>query len=156
MCLHENWKARMMCRRKLTRGSRLASSALLWNVMGALGVIGGCSGGQGPQNRGAESVFPIVVAQEDLDLGAIWATTDYSWTLHLENTSPREVELAELRASCKCLSVEPSPVTIPAKQQSEVTLRLDVSTAPDDNAKVKEPSFPLCPIAIALISALVL
>jgi len=82
-----------------------------------------------------QETFPIVPIREELDLGTIWASGDFSHTLHLRNVSSREVEIADVKATCGCTAIDPPSLTIQPGKTRAVTLKFHVSDQPDREAQ---------------------
>lgn len=68
----------------------------------------------------------LVVDDSALDLGVVWMQAEYRFTLPIRNTGNDPMEISEFKSSCRCLSVEPTSLVVPALAtgQVEVVLRL--------------------------------
>lgn len=102
-------------------------------------ALAGCSDGQRGGDAGTRP-FPVAVFPGELDLGRVWAPCDMQHTLHLTNTSRREVTIEELKAGCACVSIAPSSLTISPGDSRSVTLTLHFpdSLSTDDTAQLEQ------------------
>lgn len=99
---------------------RIASIAILLLVLATTGAFWfGWMGGS--QKDG------IVVESKYLHLGTVWEDPDFEWKIPLENRSQKTVIIERFTTSCNCLQVEPKSLEIPAGQQREVTLKLNLT-----------------------------
>lgn len=71
---------------------------------------------------------PLAIADENLNIGDVWETTDFCWTLPIENQTVEDVRISGFEASCDCVrSIEPKSLIVPAKRTRDVTLVLDLT-----------------------------
>lgn len=75
--------------------------------------------------------FGLVIATKYLNFGEVWEDERFPWTLPIENRSSKEVRL-ELRSSCNCLATVPSSLTIPAGEQRDIVLTMDLRERPGE------------------------
>lgn len=97
---------------------------LLW-VLFAL-LVPGC--GADPQ-QSLQSQHPVPVLRIDdafLGCGEVMRTDRFVWTIPVENSSPRVVQVDKLRGDCKCLSVEPSTFQLAPGEKLNVQMALDL------------------------------
>lgn len=85
-----------------------------------------------------QETFPIVPLPEELNLGTIWTSGDFSHTLRLRNLSSRELGITNLTATCGCTAIEPSSLVIPAGETRAVTLKLHIFDQRDCGAGLEE------------------
>jgi hypothetical protein len=68
---------------------------------------------------------------EYLDFGEVWAEEQFKWRIPIENTSDREVGIAEFTASCQCSLIEPPSLTISPHSTAEVVATIDLTKGRD-------------------------
>src|SRR5437899_4799116 len=62
-----------------------------------------------------------------LDLGEIWEEKAFTCELPIHNTTSAPVRIEKFSFSCGCMSVEPTSLTIPAKQTDRIRVKLVVT-----------------------------
>ena len=80
------------------------------------------------RSRPRRSSFGLQVASEYLDFGKVPVQENFPWTLPIQNTSPRDVEVLDIKTSCGCASIEPRSLVIPAGKTVSVRFTLDLTT----------------------------
>src|SRR5207302_10368849 len=70
-----------------------------------------------------------IVPEDKLNVGEVWETKDFHWTLPVENKSRDTIEIVAFHSSCNCLSIEPSHVSIGPGQAIDVQLKIDLMRA---------------------------
>jgi hypothetical protein len=61
-----------------------------------------------------------------LDFGEVWEDRAFPWTMRVRNVSGREIAISGINASCGCARITPSSLRIPAGEQADFTLSLDL------------------------------
>ncbi|MBI2826203.1 MAG: DUF1573 domain-containing protein [Planctomycetia bacterium] len=104
-----------------TRGLQATCAGLL--------LLAGCSDPYRTPDHVVSSAA-LVVAEQNLLLGEVWASTAVEHALHIRNTSERDVRIARFDATCNCTSVAPESVTIPAGEATDVLVTVDLLKGP--------------------------
>ncbi len=68
--------------------------------------------------------------QAALDFGTVWATSEFPRTVALRNCTTDVIHIREVRAGCKCVSVEPASMTLRPGAHRDMTIVLDLSGRP--------------------------
>ncbi len=76
---------------------------------------------------GVRPASVLTIPEGDLDLGHLWAQDRFACTVRLANTSDHEVEIADFRSSCACVSVEPRKLALAAGETTDLHLLLDLT-----------------------------
>jgi hypothetical protein len=63
----------------------------------------------------------------NLDFGEAWEQRKFSWKLPIRNKTGRDINVLDFAFSCGCIDIEPKSLTIPAKQEREIELRIDLT-----------------------------
>lgn len=62
-----------------------------------------------------------------LDTGTVWVQDRFPWTLRVTNPTDRLIEIVDVVASGRCVSVEPRALAVPAGGQSSIQIELDLT-----------------------------
>lgn len=116
--------------------------------VGALGAVlmWHRSGAEGDSFHGQR----LLVDEVTLDVGTVWAQTQFPWKLRLENNTEHDVAISSLEASCQCTSIEPVKFVVPAKGSVEITLLLDL--VPNTRASLATEPVPFSVDIIAHVA----
>lgn len=71
---------------------------------------------------------PVVAAPADLDLGEMWAASEYRHRVGVMNVSKEAISLSKIKASCRCTSIKPMEMTLSPGESKDVELVLDLSS----------------------------
>ena len=80
----------------------------------------------------------LIVDPIDLDLGEIWAQSDFQHSLSVRNDSRRSIEVIDVLTTCECMTVTPPQVVIRPGESQKLHLRLDLLRG----APSSKPSVP--------------
>lgn len=73
------------------------------------------------------------LSASSLDFGDAWAAPDFQWVITLTNPGRQDVNITHFQSTCRCTSITPQAVVIPAGESAPITLHLDLtSTGPQD------------------------
>lgn len=81
--------------------------------------------------------FPVVdneifsgleVPSGALDIGEVWETEEFNWTVPIKNRSGNPIEIAWFSKSCSCVAIEPESFTIQAGETREIRLKIDLAS----------------------------
>lgn len=82
-----------------------------------------------------------------MTIGEVWETPAFPWTMRIQNTSAREVEITQFATSCDCISITPSSKIIPAHGEAELRLSLNlVGKLTSDDQPIREFSAEVRPV----------
>jgi hypothetical protein len=83
----------------------------------------------------------------DLDFGEAWGTSEFDWTLPIQNVGTSPVEIDDLIPSCRCTKIElrSRPLTVAPHQVERIPLRLDLSprSLDEQRAEIRDFSVPI-------------
>jgi hypothetical protein len=90
----------------------------------------------------------LVVDPQYLDFGDVWAQPDFRWTLPIRNTTGRDIRVDGFQVSCKCTSIEPESLVVPARGEASVSLAIDLTgaVASEPLGKARDLSLHLAPV----------
>jgi hypothetical protein len=71
----------------------------------------------------------LVVDDQYISFGGVWEDPVFIWTLPIRNTTNEEIEIAGFAASCSCVKIQPSSITLPAYGTAQVRLTLNLQSA---------------------------
>lgn len=77
--------------------------------------------------RNSPQAAGLIVPQDALKLGDVWAQKEFQWRLPLNNPTGRDIEVLHLRAGCNCTEITPRHLVVPAGGRGEVQLTLDLT-----------------------------
>ncbi|MBA3313093.1 MAG: DUF1573 domain-containing protein [Planctomycetaceae bacterium] len=77
-------------------------------------------------SRGTTAPPGLHVDEDALDLGTVWARSDFQWTVPVENRSSRTIVVSHVEASCACTNVKPSSFTLRPTSRQQLALRLNL------------------------------
>jgi len=69
----------------------------------------------------------LIIPESMLNLGEVWEQADLALTLPITNTSVNEVNIDRFTASCGCVSVVPSQLTLGPGETRDLQVRLDLT-----------------------------
>ncbi len=61
------------------------------------------------------------------DMGEIWESEEFAWTVPVENREPVAVEIEGYSASCACVAIEPQAFALGAGDRRDIRLTIDLS-----------------------------
>ncbi len=70
---------------------------------------------------------PVRLAATNLEFGDTWATPDFRWVVTLENPSRQDVSITRFQSTCRCTSISPETLVIPAGGTAPISLNLDLT-----------------------------
>jgi hypothetical protein len=123
-------------------GKRFQSFAALTRPVLVLGLAGvGAAWVATAPQRGAPK---LIVADDYLDIGDVWETSDFVWELPIHNRSERTITITRFQTTCSCLrEVEPPSLVIGPKETANVTLKLDLNRRPRDKEQSDHFNLPI-------------
>ncbi len=77
----------------------------------------------------------------NLDVGEVWAQKGLRWPIQVTNRTGGELEVLEVRTTCKCAQVEPPSLVISRGQTAPMTLTLDLRQPPGGELTAKPRPF---------------
>ncbi len=92
-------------------------------------------------NRNITSKGLLLVPEEALDFGDVWAQPNFQWTLPIQNPTGGDVEIVEFRSSCGCSSIQPEKLLIPAGRTMLVRVALDLTTRDPQQLGLRSRAF---------------
>jgi len=95
---------------------------------------------------------PKVLLEVDpsrLDLGKVFVSEAFRFSLPVKNVSNRDVEIPEIRSSCRCTSFDPIPLTIPAGDSASINAVIDLSAGSPEEA-----ALPWRPFSVRLVAVI--
>lgn len=78
-------------------------------------------------NRKALPLLHLSIDPAALDLGTVWESEAFEWTLPLTNTGAQAVEISGFAPTCGCLSVEPAQFTLAPGQATDLKITVDLT-----------------------------
>ena len=114
-------------------------------LLGALLLAGLGTTAYFRERRAASSGAPkrIVVLQNRLCLGTVWAERSFRWSLPLFNPTREEIRVAALRSSCACAEIHPTSFVLRPGRTVEVGLKLNLASWFDGDSASWERPFEL-------------
>ncbi|MGH7136849.1 MAG: hypothetical protein ACREHD_14005, partial [Pirellulales bacterium] len=93
----------------------------------------------------------LMVSVGSVDIGDVWDRDGLSHTVTLLNDTREPIGIERLKASCRCTSVEPDRLVVPAHQSREVHLLLNLAGSRIGRARATSPASPL-PLSVELVA----
>jgi hypothetical protein len=111
-------------------------------------VAGVCAGYSLTAENGKTLNGGLIIAPNELALGAIWEQPEYRTSVRIHNPTSADVAVTELKRFCFCTSAEPHAFVVPAGQSVDVALTLNLRALQPELRKrpVREFSDGLVPI----------
>lgn len=81
-------------------------------------------------NRPKRYLVSLFVPKSALNLGVVTENSSFQWQLPIRNQSDRSIQIVGFVASCNCVSIEPSRLTIGPGATIKLNLTLDLTKAP--------------------------
>jgi len=69
----------------------------------------------------------LSVAPGQLDFGEVWRQDKFPWEFVVRNETELPIEITGFDSSCDCVTVEPSALSIPGRQEARLRLTLDLA-----------------------------
>lgn len=110
--------------RESTKSGYMRSLTLICLVLSM--VAAGMWIGSVPKDE-QEIATELTVPASALDFGKELEQKQFVWSIPIENSSEKDIHVEKFIASCRCASVSPDSVTIPAGESVTVTLELDLT-----------------------------
>lgn len=73
------------------------------------------------------SIQGLAIDANALESGELWAAPDQTMRLPIRNTTDRTIRVTGLRADCECLHMKQEALTLAAKEEKELFVRVDLS-----------------------------
>jgi hypothetical protein len=109
---------------RMRPGARFRGKILPAGLLVAASIV---AWGLGRFSQGGKAFWgPLVIDAQHLDLGVFWENQEVTRTLPVRNQTERDIEVLEFKASCNCLSVEPKALSVPARGQADIRVKLQV------------------------------
>ena len=92
------------------------------------------------QQAESKETVQLFVAEDALNVGPIWETEQFSWTVPVRNREPELIEVESISSTCNCLSIEPRSFSLGPGERRDLQLRIDLTSDPEPTGNFCRPN----------------